>query len=216
MDRQIYRFLLLHSNLNLSDFLSFTLFKLVKIASFFIHRIEPLYWILNSNISVYYNYKLSSFMFTANYCYWTIVQKWFTLIQDATFFWPLSFDNQYIESSVIHCKYTYKWSIHRFEVAEEIKGKAAINIKIKCTHYKSHRSEHNFFFPMIHKGPGRQIWYTQNNLGEHRYTGFPDRRSLLGPLITKKWNVRIKTKQSCLFIKCFGTYTSSLKKPHLF
>lgn len=97
-----------------------------------------------------------------------------------------SFDNQDIESSVIHCKYTYKWSIHRFEADEEIKGKAAINIKIKCTHYKSHRSEHNFFFPMIHKGPGRQIWYTQNNLGEHRYTGFPDRRSLLGPLITKK------------------------------
>lgn len=85
MDRQIYRFLLLHSNLNLSDFLSFTLFKLVKIASFFIHRIELFYWILNSNISVYYNYKLSSFMFTANYCYWTIVQKWFTLIQDAIF-----------------------------------------------------------------------------------------------------------------------------------
>lgn len=58
-----------------------------------------------------------------------------------------SFDNQYIESSVIHCKYTYKWSIHRFEAAEEIKGKAAINIKNQMYSLQKPQKRAQFFLP---------------------------------------------------------------------
>lgn len=96
-----------------------------------------------------------------------------------------SFDNQYIELNVIYCKYIYV-IYFCFEVVEEIKGKVVINIKIKCIYYKSYRSEYNFFFFMIYKGFGRQIWYIQNNLGEYWYMGFFDCRFLLGLLIIKK------------------------------
>lgn len=90
--------------------------------------------------------------------------------------------------------------IDRFKVAKEIKGKSAISIEIKCTHYKSHRSEHNSFFPMIHRGLGKRLWYTLHSLGEHRYTGFPDRMPLLGPLITKtKTNCSYKDQAKLLF-----------------
>lgn len=140
---------------------------------------------MSSNITT----KYWSDNITTKYCKWTKVRKWLCYF-DTSFLVAFhtmlySFDN--IESSVVHCKC--------FKVSKEIKRKSATRIEIKCTHYKSHRSEHNYFFPMIHKEPGRRLWYTRNSLGVHRYMGFPVRSSLLGPLMTMtKSNFRIKTK----------------------